>query len=84
MTSLRNLHQQAVVCTLRVAGYDVYDFENPPPRDPRPMRRAPVPGPADSVIMQRLGRKAAGRELDGRTWDELSTAPSPNRSEVTG
>lgn len=29
---------------------------------------APTPGAA---FMQRLGKKAAGRLLDGRTWDEM-------------
>lgn len=33
-----------------------------------------TPGPAfgnDSIAMRRVGKKAAGRELDGRTWDEM-------------
>lgn len=25
----------------------------------------------DAVLMYRLGKKRAGRELDGRTWDEM-------------
>lgn len=28
--------------------------------------------------MWRVGKKAAGRELDGRTWDEYPTAPTPS------
>lgn len=40
---------------------------------------------ADGAIMARLGKKAAGRELDGRTWDELPTTKKtkPNRSSKT-
>ncbi|GAA1436036.1 phage Gp37/Gp68 family protein [Microlunatus lacustris] len=33
--------------------------------------------PADNdTVMQRIGKKAAGRELDGRTWDEFPKAVS--------
>lgn len=35
---------------------------------------------ADGVIMARLGKKAAGRKLDGRTWDELPTTKKTKRS----
>jgi protein gp37 len=39
---------------------------------------------ADGAIMVRLGKKAAGRELDGRTWDELPTKKTrPRRSSKT-
>ncbi|GAM97334.1 bacteriophage protein gp37 [alpha proteobacterium U9-1i] len=39
----------------------------------------------DGAIMLRLGKKAAGRELDGRTWDELPTTKrtKPSRSSTT-
>jgi protein gp37 len=30
--------------------------------------------PDDADLMQRVGKKRAGRELDGRTWDEYPTA----------
>jgi hypothetical protein len=34
-----------------------------------------APSP-DSVVYQRAGKKAAGRELDGRTWDEYPAVAS--------
>lgn len=41
-------------------------------------RGTPWPGwgidQPDAVVMERVGRKAAGRELDGRTWDEFPMA----------
>lgn len=40
-----------------------------------------APDPTDSVIYRRVGRKAAGRELDGRTHDEY---PQPLAPAVDG
>ena len=38
-----------------------------------------APGdPASEVVMRRVGKKAAGRELDGRTWDEYPQTPAPS------
>ena len=30
-----------------------------------------------TIAMARLGKRAAGRELDGRTWDQMPTATVP-------
>jgi protein gp37 len=47
------------------------------PARARPSTRLVFTGPTDvdGQILLRRGKKAAGRELDGRTWDEYPTAP---------
>lgn len=35
----------------------------------------PAPEPECAIHMQKVGKKAAGRELDGRTWDQYPRGP---------
>lgn len=48
-------------------GHSAYGFGR---SEPEPVERIPE-GWGTYVPMQRVGKKAAGRELDGRTWDEM-------------
>jgi protein gp37 len=72
-TWIRSLREQ---CRNGKAGFHFKQWGEWAPEDTAVDSNARCSPAADGIMMVRIGKRHAGRELDGRTWDEL---PKPKR-----